>query len=353
MDLLVELWLYLFFALLFVLGCVVGSFLNVVVYRLPRGKNLGWPSSRCGACLTAIASSDNVPLLSYWKLGGRCRACGATFSMRYFAVELLTGVAFVLVYYLEIGVNVHGLPAWHGGGLWALRAGQFPVGSWGYFAGHAALVALLISATGILLDTGDLPLSLGVAGAIIGLWWAVLYPWPEPALPYARSNELVVGFMPWPAWPGVRAGLLTALVGLLLPQAVLRLVNAAHRRAVGRAVLGDAGPVLLLMTGGFLGWQPLVVALGVSLVLAHPLTRALGSARRGFPLALLIAVVAAWLGWSWLAPLARPWLFDVSTAPLVLAALTVALVALGVALRHPVTASALAVAGRTPPPPPA
>src|SRR5262245_58334476 len=172
-------WLAFFFFWLFVAGCAIGSFLNVVIYRLPRGKNLFWPPSTCGACLAPIAAADNVPLLSYLRLRGRCRACGATFSMRYFWVELLTGVVFVLLYVVEIGLNIHRIPAWRDGGFWYLSWGGFAPSSWPYFIAHGMLAALLIAGVACLIDTGRVPHSLAIAGAVAGLCWNLLYPWPS------------------------------------------------------------------------------------------------------------------------------------------------------------------------------
>jgi leader peptidase (prepilin peptidase)/N-methyltransferase len=84
-------------ALAAALGAVVGSFLNVVVYRLPREQSLVAPGSRCPTCQHAIAPFDNVPILSWLILRGRCRHCGARISPRYPAVELITAVAFAAV----------------------------------------------------------------------------------------------------------------------------------------------------------------------------------------------------------------------------------------------------------------
>ena len=80
-----------------VLGAVLGSFLNVVIHRLPRGESVVSPRSRCPSCGTQIAGYDNVPVLSWLFLRGRCRHCGASISPRYPAVELLTALAFAAV----------------------------------------------------------------------------------------------------------------------------------------------------------------------------------------------------------------------------------------------------------------
>jgi leader peptidase (prepilin peptidase)/N-methyltransferase len=79
------------------LGLIIGSFLNVVAYRLPRGESIVKPRSRCTTCNTEVRSIDNIPLLSWLLLRGRCRHCSSQISARYPAVELVTGVVFAIV----------------------------------------------------------------------------------------------------------------------------------------------------------------------------------------------------------------------------------------------------------------
>jgi leader peptidase (prepilin peptidase)/N-methyltransferase len=79
------------------LGLLIGSFLNVVAYRLPRGESIVKPRSRCTTCGTEVRALDNIPLLSWLVLRGRCRHCSAQISARYPVVELATGVVFALV----------------------------------------------------------------------------------------------------------------------------------------------------------------------------------------------------------------------------------------------------------------
>ena len=86
------------------LGLVVGSFLNVVIHRVPLRQSIVWPASRCPRCGAAIKPGDNVPLLSYLLLRGRCRYCGARISWRYPAVEGLTGILFAAAAY-EFGLG--------------------------------------------------------------------------------------------------------------------------------------------------------------------------------------------------------------------------------------------------------
>lgn len=84
-------------AIAFIFGLLIGSFLNVVAYRLPRGESLVSPPSHCPACGKPVRPRDNIPVLGWLLLRGKCRDCGEPFSWRYPAVELLTGVLFAVV----------------------------------------------------------------------------------------------------------------------------------------------------------------------------------------------------------------------------------------------------------------
>src|SRR5262245_53705661 len=107
-------------ALALVFGLVIGSFLNVVILRLPKGISISTPRSRCPNCQQLIHWYDNVPVLSYLLLGGRCRQCKKQISIRYPIIEALTGLVSLLLY-LKLGLSVE----------------------WGiFFAFSAALIAL-------------------------------------------------------------------------------------------------------------------------------------------------------------------------------------------------------------------
>lgn len=111
-----------------VLGLVAGSFLNVVIYRLPRGESIVWPPSSCPACGVRLAWYELVPVLSYLCLRGRCRRCGGRISLRYPAVEGLTAGLFLTVYLVYQAELTGGLfpPAAHFG--WTLAKGLFFTG---------------------------------------------------------------------------------------------------------------------------------------------------------------------------------------------------------------------------------
>lgn len=116
-------WIWLIFV--FAFGSCVGSFLNVVIYRLPRDKSLISPASSCPACNRRIRFYDNIPLISWLVLGGKCRYCKARISPRYFVVELLTALLFAGVFalyfifeYRRLGIEVQqgSTNSWQGDG---------------------------------------------------------------------------------------------------------------------------------------------------------------------------------------------------------------------------------------------
>lgn len=297
------LWLVLLHLWLFVLGAAVGSFLNVCIYRLAAGKPLSWPGSRCGSCFTPIPPRENVPVLGYWILGGRCPRCGAAFSMRYFLVELATALVFVALYASEVAGNSQGYPSW-GLSTWHdLAYLRFPDGSWYLFGAHALLACLLIVAAGTLLDTGRVPQSVPVFGALCGFVWSLNWPWPEPGnAAHLYWGKPPPGFVPLPGLPFLQPGsllmgLATALMGLLVVPWLLRLVDGLHVLLKGRAVFGQGAVAVALIAGGFLGWQVCLVALAAGAVCAAPVVL---MTRRGdvLPLSFLMALILVWLGWG-------------------------------------------------------
>lgn len=159
-----------------VLGLIVGSFLNVVVYRLPRGESLLRPGSRCPRCGRALAPWDNVPLLAFLWLRGRCRQCRARIPWRYPALELLTGLVFAaLVWRFGVGVMT---PVW------------------------LAFAAALLAAAAIDLDHRFIPDSISLGGLALAL---VLVPGLRaaagepfgPALAWSAAGALLGGGILW------------------------------------------------------------------------------------------------------------------------------------------------------------
>jgi len=192
------------------LGLCIGSFLNVCIYRMPRGESISFPGSRCTSCGAAIHWYDNVPVVSYLVLGGKCRACKASVSPRYVLVELLTGVIFA----------AHGL-AFDPGVLLGARL---------IFA--ATLVALFF----IDLEHQLLPDALTLPGIAIGI--------------------LASAF----AAPGVAS----SLIGAALGAAILLVIRWVWKRATGVDGMGLGDVKMLAMIGAFLGWREVWLVLFVA-----------------------------------------------------------------------------------------
>ena len=197
----------------FLFGAVVGSFLNVVIVRLPQGKSIVRPPSHCQACGGIIRFYDNIPILSYLLLAGRCRNCGARISPRYPLVEFATGCLCTAMY-LKWGLT----PA----------AGIF-------FIFCSAMVAVFW----IDLDHMIIPDAISLNGMAIGILAAVL------------------GLIPGVDWK-------LSVVGLVLGGAILYLPAVAYKRIKGVDGLGGGDIKLLAMMGTFTGPYGVIFILFVS-----------------------------------------------------------------------------------------
>jgi leader peptidase (prepilin peptidase)/N-methyltransferase len=155
-------WIWLVFV--FAFGSCIGSFLNVVIYRLPRDKSLVTPPSACPGCDKRIAFYDNIPLVSWLVLAGKCRNCKMKITPRYFFVELLTAVLFLAVFVLYF---IHPVRTIKIDGVIGLEA--FVSGAWLMYASHIILVAALIAASGIDLELWIIPLSICWFATVIGV----------------------------------------------------------------------------------------------------------------------------------------------------------------------------------------
>ncbi|MGH7222527.1 MAG: prepilin peptidase [Gemmataceae bacterium] len=381
-GMLVAVWIVFLLVMLFLLGSAVGSFLNVCIVRLPRGRSLIRPASCCGQCGKPIRVQDNIPLLSYWLLRGRCRDCGAAFSMRYFWIELLTGLVFVLIYYLEIGRNVHHFQRlfWYENDYEYLLMEMFQPGPWLVFAVHALLTSFLIVATMTNHEQGKVPRSVTVWGVLLGLLAALLFPWPWPdeatqavtsptnrGMNFGGGNQPYswgphvgsmpaeapwwlgevtprAGLYPWPVWgplpnwlpPGGRwLGLATGLAGVLTAAILMALVRLAFNFGAKAVVIGWGETSLLMIAGGFLGWQPIVVAglLGLIPGLIAATRQWMVGKRIAFSMWLALAVAGVCLGWYWIGPLLQGLFFNEMRLLLLAVICPTSLLAFSVCLR--------------------
>ena len=189
-------WIWLTFT--FVFGCCVGSFLNVVIYRMPRDKSLVAPPSSCPECGKYIRFYDNIPLLSWLMLGTKCRYCKAKISPRYFIIELITGLTFTVLFILYFRTD--------------LRAGigTFWPHGWSIYFLHLILLASFIAASAIDLELWVIPLPICWFVTIAGLIGAALGT-------HIIEPSLIRGYALLPsASVGTAALALGATIGLLI-----------------------------------------------------------------------------------------------------------------------------------------
>lgn len=216
----------LWFSLLFLFGLVVGSFLNVCIYRLPLNKSIVTPPSSCPHCGGSIRWYDNIPLLSYLILGGKCRACKSSISIRYPLVEALTGFLFGF-FFCEF----------------VLRGGQ-PIS---VYLAYVALSSALIVSSFIDLEFYVIPNEITVWGTALVPLYSLLFPSLHPSADPLRGLTLVCN----ERLNAVMASLLGILVGggLILLTALLGSL-ALRKEAMG---MGDVK--LMAMVGGVVGWK--------------------------------------------------------------------------------------------------
>jgi leader peptidase (prepilin peptidase)/N-methyltransferase len=191
-----------------VLGLMVGSFLNVCISRIPAGESVVTPRSRCPRCKKLIASYDNIPVISYVILRGRCRNCGLAISPIYPAVEIVTALAFV--------------------GQAIALADDLPL-----LVVRLAFTALLIVLFGTDFQTMRLPNVLTYSGIVIGLAASVFLP---------------------PGWQ-------SSLIGAALGAAIPLLIRWGWYRATKVDAMGLGDVKMLAMIGAFLGWKQVWVVL--------------------------------------------------------------------------------------------
>lgn len=210
----------------FIFGAVIGSFLNVCIYRLPGGQSIVFPASHCPKCNSSIKWYDNIPLLSYIALRGRCRHCKAGISIQYPMVELITGLLTLFV---------------------LARFGITPTG------GVLLLLTMaLVVITFIDLEHQIIPDVISLPGIVLGFLFSF--------------------FIPWLGWKN-------SLMGILLGGGVLLIVAYGYYFLTGKEGMGGGDIKLLAMLGAFLGWRsvPFIIfaaslvgsVIGISVMLAR------------------------------------------------------------------------------------
>ncbi len=196
----------LIFILVFIVGLAIGSFLNVLIYRLPREKKFVFGRSYCPSCQKPIKFYDNIPVLSYLILAGKCRSCKAKISLRYPLVELLNGLAY-LFFFFQYGVSYN-----------------FLIFS---FLSSALIVIFFVD-----IDFQIIPDLITFPGMVLGLAVSLL--------------------------PG-GIGIVNSLIGLVVGGGVLYLIAILGDWLFKKESMGGGDIKMTAMLGAFLGWQKVVL----------------------------------------------------------------------------------------------
>ena len=219
--------MYLFAVYAFLWGAVWGSFLNVVIWRLPEGMSLSKPGSHCPACKTPIRWYDNVPILGWLRLRGRCRACDISISARYPAIELLVA-CLSLALWLQIS----------GGGRLESEPIQVLLVP---FLLRFYFIAILVVITFIDLDHTIIPHELTIPGMVLGVVGAVLMP----------KTGAWVHYFPM-------VDVFDSVIGLVAGFGVIALIFYGYAFVTGRVGMGGGDATMLGLIGANLGWQSLL-----------------------------------------------------------------------------------------------
>src|SRR5436305_6096431 len=249
------LWVTCLFVAMF--GAIIGSFLNVVIHRLPREESIVFPNSRCPSCGALIGPLDNIPLLSYAILRGRCRKCRAPISWRYPAVELLTALLYAAVFLIDVYLR---------GGMTLTIIFDLVLVS--------ALVALIfIDAEHMLLPNAiTYP---GIAFAIIA---RLALPYLVGLSAFDDLPSLASGlFSAWPMWA---VSLVGAALGALVGGGSLWLMGWLWERLRGVEAMGLGDVKMMFMVGAYLGWRLTILTIFLA-VLTASLTGILLMLKRG------------------------------------------------------------------------
>jgi len=209
-----------------IFGAIIGSFLNVVIHRVPREQSIVFPNSACPRCQAAIKPYDNIPVISYLILRGRCRNCGVHISARYPAVEALTAILFAAV-------------TWHVGLSFAL-------------AFDLAFVASMIALIFIDAEHMILPNVITYPGVLFALLTRIIVPYLVGPAHFDDLPQLLSLMPSLPVW---LVSLIGAAMGALAGGGSLWLMGFLWEKLRGVEAMGFGDVKMMLMVGAFLGWR--------------------------------------------------------------------------------------------------
>jgi len=224
----------------FLFGTLLGSFLNVCVYRLPRGFALHWPPSHCPFCNENVRWYDNAPIVSYLLLGRRCRFCGIRISPRYAVVEGLTGLLFA---YLASRLLC-------GPGLDYARMGVYTV-----------VASALVAASFVDFEFRIIPDEISIPGAVLAplaaLAWPHLHDIAEPLLVRPIAGMVGIAGVPW------ASAVLASLLGMAAGAGVIWSLGVVGKAIFHKEAMGFGDVKLMAFIGGIAGWR--LALLGIML----------------------------------------------------------------------------------------
>lgn len=193
---------------IFILGLIVGSFSNVCIYRIPRNKSIIYPASHCPKCRSKIKTVDNIPLLSFFLLKGRCRNCKSKISIQYPVVELLTGLIYLIIY-LVYGLSIQSLI-------------------------YIILSSALIIIAFIDLNEQIVPDVISLPGIVIGF--------------------IISFFVSYISY-------MNSALGVLVGGGIILIIGLAGSVIFKKEAMGGGDVKLAAMIGAFLGWRYIIISL--------------------------------------------------------------------------------------------
>jgi leader peptidase (prepilin peptidase) / N-methyltransferase len=221
-----------------VIGAIIGSFLNVVIHRLPREQSITLPASACPSCGKAIKPYDNIPIVSFLILSGRCRSCGAPISARYPIVEALTALLFALVA-LRSGIS-YALPF------------------------DLAFVAAVIALLFIDAEHMILPNAITYPGIVFALGARILIPYLTGTPHFDDMNSLMNGPLEGhPLWMVSIAG---GLIGAAAGGGSLWLMGFLWEKLRGVEAMGLGDVKMMFMVGIYLGWRLTILTIFIAVL---------------------------------------------------------------------------------------
>ena len=194
--------------LIFILGLIVGSFSNVCIYRIPRNESIVYPASHCPKCRSNISPKDNIPLLSFILLKGRCRNCKSKISIQYPIVELLTGLIYLIIY-LIFGLSIQTLI-------------------------YIILSSALIIIAFIDINEQIVPDVISLPGIVIGF--------------------IISFFIPYISFTN-------SALGLVVGGGIILIIGLAGSVIFKKEAMGGGDVKLAAMIGAFLGWRYIIISL--------------------------------------------------------------------------------------------